>query len=128
MRPWYLREDTFMKTKVLIFLLAGGLLALAAWLVHVPNPMQADEVPEKYRDTVHKGLEYLAKNQHKDGHWEGDGGQHPVAMTGLVGLALLMENENPRRRGFAGGGSKAKYSSNIRKAVDWLMDQSQAGR
>ena len=80
-----------MKTKVLSSLLAGSLLALAAWLVHVPEPAQADDVPEKYRETVHKGLEYLAKNQFKDGHWEGDGGKHPVAMTGLAGLALLME-------------------------------------
>ena len=64
--------------------------------MHGPSPVQADEVPEKYRDTVHKGLEYLAKNQFKDGHWEGDGGQHPVAMTGLAGVALLMEGSNQR--------------------------------
>ena len=88
------------------------------------DPTQA-EVPEKYRETVRKGLEYLAKNQHKDGHWEGDGGQHPVAMTGLVGLALLMERTMHRT---ARSVRKAKYSANIRKAVDWLMDKSQAGR
>jgi hypothetical protein len=44
-----------MKTKVLFFLLAACLLALAAWLVRVPNPVQADDIPEKYRDTVSKG-------------------------------------------------------------------------
>jgi hypothetical protein len=117
-----------MKTKILFLLLAGGLLALTAWLVHVPNPAQADDVPEKYRETVHKGLEYLVKNQFKDGHWEGDGGKHPVVMTALAGLALLMEKDNPRRPVFREPLAKAKYSANIRKAVDWLMDKSQAGR
>jgi hypothetical protein len=108
-----------MKIKVLLFLLVSSLLALAAWLVHGPNPTHADEVPEKYRETVRKGLEYLVKNQCKDGHWEGDGGRHPVAMTALAGMALLMEGSNLQ---------KGKYSANIRKAVDWLMDKSQAGR
>jgi hypothetical protein len=117
-----------MKTKILFFLLASCLLALTAWLVHVPKLTQADDVPEKYRDTVHEGLEYLVKNQFKDGHWEGDGAQHPVAMTGLAGLALLMEKDNPRRHGLGETGSKAKYSANIRKAADWVMDKSQAGR
>jgi hypothetical protein len=76
-----------------------------------------------------KGLEYLVKNQFKDGHWEGDGGKHPVAMTGLAGLALLMERDKTQfgsaivvERGVA------KYSANIRTAAAWLMDKSQAGR
>ena len=118
-----------MKTKIMFLLLAGCLLALAAWFVRVPNPAQADEVPEKYRETVHKGLEYLVKSQFKDGHWEGDGGQHPVAMTGLAGLALLMERSPPSGRGLGGAASgKAKYAAEIHKAADWLMDKSQAKR
>jgi Prenyltransferase and squalene oxidase repeat len=120
--------DGVMKTKVLFLLLPGCLLALTAWLVHVPNPTQANDVPEKYRDTVYEGLEYLVKNQFKDGHWEGDDGKHPVAMTGLVGLALLMERKIEREDGRRPTDGKAKYSANIRKAVDWLMDKSQAER
>src|ERR1700730_6906078 len=120
--------DSIMKTKVLFFLLAGCLLALAAWFVHEPTPTQADEVPEKYRDTVHEGLEYLVKNQFKDGHWEGDDGKHPVAMTGLTGLALLMDSKIEREDGRRPTVGEAKYSPNIRKAVDSLSDQSQAGR
>ena len=118
-----------MKTKLLIFLLASGFLALAAWLVHVPDRAEADDVPEKYRNTVQKGLEFLAKNQHKDGHWNGDGGKHPVAMTGLVGLALLMERENPRTGEFrVQVAVKAKYPDQINNAVDWLIDKSQTKR
>ncbi len=63
-----------------------------------------------------KGLDYLVKHQLPDGHWEGDGGKHPVAMTGLAGLPLLMET------------APVSYLVNIRKAADWLMDQSQPGR
>src|SRR5436190_21343798 len=114
-----------MRTKIALLLLAGCVLCVASWLVHVPAPTHADEVPEKYRDTVHKALEYLVKHQHKDGHWEGDDGKHPVAMTGLVGIALLMEKDNPPQRGIVPINVKAKYAENIRKAADWLMSKSQ---
>src|ERR1700733_4191612 len=89
----HIRQAKIMKTKLLFTLFATCLLASAAWLVHVPGHAHADDVPEKYRDTVKKGLEYLVKNQHKDGHWEGDEGKHPVAMTALCGIALLMEQK-----------------------------------
>jgi hypothetical protein len=79
-----------MKARLLLFLPAGCIFALALCLFQVPSEVRADcEVPEKYRDTVSKGLEYLVKHQHKDGHWEGDEGKHPTAMTALVGIALL---------------------------------------
>ena len=108
-----------MKTKLLTFLPAGCLLALTAWLVNGQTPAKTDALPEKYRDTVDKGLEFLVKQQHKDGHWEGDGGKHPAAVTALAGIALLMEGSTLE---------KGKYSANLRKAVDWLMDKSLAGR
>src|SRR4051794_31549384 len=99
-----------MKTRLLLFPLAVGLLTLTAWTVHTPEVVLStkpeaqvdaeDQVPEKYRATIARGLAYLAKQQHADGHWEGEGegGQRPVAMTGLVGLALLMEKEGPQAK------------------------------
>ena len=57
---------------------------------------RADEIPEKYRETVRKGLEYLVKQQFKDGHWGANGDQYPVSMTGLAGMALLMEGSTVR--------------------------------
>jgi hypothetical protein len=109
-----------MKTKILTYLLACHLILLAAWLVHGQRQGQTNDVPEKYRDMVRKGLDYLAKQQRVDGHWEGDGGQHPVAVTALAGMALLMDGgrNNP----------KAKYDAQVRKAVDWLIARSQTGR
>jgi len=79
---------------------------------------RADEIPEKYKAHITKGLDWLAKNQQKDGHWAANGDQHPAAMTGLAGLAMLMEGSTVR---------DGKYASNIRKAVDWCMDRSQKG-
>ncbi len=73
---------------------------------------RADEIPGKYRPTIQKGLDWLVKQQFRDGHWEAQGGQYPVSMTGLAGIALLSEGSTMR---------EGKYSENIKKAVDWLM-------
>lgn len=117
-----------MKTTVLSLLIVGLLLALAGWVGHVPGPVQANELPAKYRETIRKGLEYLAKHQFPDGHWEGDGGNHSVAMTGLVGLALLMDRNVPSGNGKPAARRESKYAASIRKAEDWLMEKAQAGR
>ncbi len=76
---------------------------------------RADEIPEEYRDTVKRGLEYLTKIQFKDGHWGANGDQYPVSMTGLAGLALLMEGSTIR---------EGKYSAQIRNCTNWLMERS----
>ena len=107
-----------MKTKIVSLLVAGSLLVAAAWHLQAQNSVQADDVPEKYRDTVRKGLEYLVAHQCEDGHWEGTDGKQPVATTALAGIALLM----------GGGATKSKYAANLRKAADWLMSKSQPER
>ena len=124
-----------MRTTVASLLLVGSMLAAAAWFVQAPKEAQAVAVPEKYRETIRKGLDYLAGKQFKDGHWEGDGGAHPVAMTGLAGLALLMESEDPdrdvlrlRKESAAAKPNAEQHWPNIRKAADWLMAQTQPNR
>lgn len=86
--------------------------------VAVPAWGRTDEIPEKYQESVRKGLEYLVKHQFKDGHWGANGDQYPVSMTALAGLALLMEGSTIR---------EGKYSTQIRKAADWCMDRSMRG-
>lgn len=103
-----------MKTATILgALLIGGLLV--GWIA---TPVRADDIPERYRETVRKGLEWLVKQQHKDGHWGANGDQYPVSMTGLAGLALLMEGSTIR---------EGKYRDHIRRAADWLMDRSMRG-
>ncbi len=72
-------------------------------------------VPKQYRETIARGLAYLAETQDRDGHWE-DQGQNPTLLTALSGLALLMEGSNLR---------EGKYRDNLRRATSWLMKRSQ---
>ena len=94
-----------------------------AWLViilllggSVPSEVRAEDVPAKYKDVARKGLDYLAKTQNRDGHWEANGGQYPMAMTGLAGMAMLMEGSTVR---------DGRYADKIRKAADWFIARSQ---
>jgi squalene cyclase len=93
--------------------LASGLTLVL--LLGTP-PARGEEIPPEYRETVKKGLEWLARNQSKDGHWEGVNGQYAVSMTALGGMALLCEGSTLR---------EGKYRENIRKAADWLMERIQ---
>jgi hypothetical protein len=95
-----------------------GLPALLGLMFAAAPAARADEIPEKYREAVRKGLEYLAKHQFKDGHWGANGDQYPVSMTALSGMALLMEGSTVR---------EGKYAPQIRKAADWLMERSMRG-
>jgi hypothetical protein len=91
-------------------LAAAGLLLLAA------SPARSDEIPEDVQKAIDKGLEYLDRTQHRDGHWSANGEQYPATMTALGGMAFLMEGSTLR---------EGKYSQNIRRAVDWFMDRAQ---
>ena len=74
-------------------------------------------VPGKYHDTVAKGLAWLVKQQHKDGHWSDADGKHAVALTSLAGIALGMEGSTY---------VEGKYADNIKRATTWLLEQSNA--
>ena len=90
--------------------------AVAAVVLLGAGHARAEDMPPKYREVVRKGLDYLAKVQHRDGHWEANGGLYPMAMTGLSGMSMLMEGSTIR---------DGKYADRIRKAVDWFMSRSQ---
>src|SRR5271165_1705133 len=87
-----------------------------AVLVLLSPCVRGEDIPEKYQKVIDKGLDWLAKQQARDGHWEANGGQYPTTMTALAGMALLMEGSTMR---------EGKYSERIRRAVDWLVDRSQ---
>src|SRR5262245_46505601 len=112
-----------------LFILFACLIAVAAWSVGEPDSASADEIPKEFHETIAKGLEFLAKNQFDDGHWEGDEGKRPVATTALAGIALLMESDRSqdRRLGIRRVDG-AKYLSNVRKGADWLRAKSSRNR
>jgi hypothetical protein len=92
-------------------------LAAIALLLSAALSARADEIPEKYRATVKKGLDWLASKQHEKGYWgAGTGDQYPVSMTALAGMALLMEGSTVR---------EGKYAKNIKNAAEWLIEKSQ---
>src|SRR6476619_6354521 len=66
------------------------------------------------RKIISEGLDYLAYNQHKLGHWTAQG-RYPTAMTALAGMAMLSDGSTA---------TQGKYSDNIRRAVDYLVQQS----
>ncbi len=93
------------------------LLALALVLSGRPTPRAgAEEVAPQYQGAVAKGLAWLAKNQHRDGHWDVSGGRYGTAMTALAGMAMLMEGSTMR---------DGKYADHIRRAVEWLLTRTQ---
>lgn len=102
-----------LRKQVLAFL--AGAVLLAQEICSLPT-LRADDVPPKYRETVKRGLQFLAKSQSQDGSWQDGKGKQPVAVTGLAGLALLMEGSSTR---------EGDYSKNILKAVDWLTAKSE---
>jgi prenyltransferase beta subunit len=78
-----------------------------------PYPKHIDERTHK---AIEAGLKWLAENQNADGSWRGTenayGGQFPVAMTALAGLAFLAHGDTPDR---------GVYSSNVKKALKYLL-------
>ena len=77
-------------------------IACALILLAAGAPARADDLPKKYQEMADRGLEWLAKQQFRDGHWEAAGGQFASAMTGVAGTTLLMEGSTLRDGKYAG--------------------------
>lgn len=89
--------------------------ALAAWFY--ATQCYAQPIPEDVQKHITKGLDWLKKQQQKDGSLS-TGGQNPVSMTSMAGMAWLCEGSTV---------SQGKYREEIRKAVDFLVKRSNKG-
>ena len=79
------------------------------------SPLTFAQVSEAdLQRAVTRGLDWLATNQSRRGHWDANG-SYPSAMTGMAGIALLCEGSTT---------TQGKYSRNIRDAVDFLIKRS----
>ena len=80
-------------------------------------PAGLEAVPKpSTEEAVRRGLTWLAAQQSQDGSWSAAGGQYPVAMTALAGVALLGEGSTI---------AQGKYAASIRRAVDYLVGRCQ---
>ena len=68
------------------------------------------------KKTIEHALAWLADQQARDGRWAANENRYPTAMTALAGLALLCEGSTT---------TQGKYSRNVQRAVDFLLNQSQ---
>jgi len=76
------------------------------------------EIAAKYKPAIQKGLDWLVKQQDKDGSWPARDKERDVSCTAIAGLALLMEGSTA---------VKGKYADNIKKAVDGIIRNCQTG-
>jgi hypothetical protein len=94
------------------------LLSLAAAALVSPARGLAGRVDPKIRTAVGRALDWLAREQKRQGYWEANQMQYRVAMTALAGNAMLSEGSTTTR---------GKYARNIRLAVDYLLDLAEPG-
>ena len=89
------------------------LLAFAGSLLFNVASAQADKKDPKLKLAARRGLDWLVGEQHRSGYWEANQGQYRVAMTALVGNAMISEGSTTTRGHFA---------KPISLAVDYLVD------
>ena len=92
----------------------NALIVLLTAAMVMPAAPAAAKDPDARRVTS-RGLEWLANHQSRLGHWTGNSGRYPTAMTALAGTALLCEGSTT---------TQGKYARNIRRAVDYLLGRS----
>ena len=90
--------------------------------------VHADKKDPKYKIAARRGLDWLVGEQHRSGYWEANQSQYRVAMTALVGNAMLCEGSTTTRGRYSNPlpsvDSKSKPKP-IAAAVDYLLDASQ---
>ena len=92
-------------------------LCLVATLVLIPAASAQPPARVDVQDNIRRGLEWLARQQDRnDGHFAANQGQYPTSMTALAGMCFLLEGSTPR---------EGKYSSQVRRCVDWYLKRSQ---
>jgi len=97
-----------MNPKPLALIAVIGCLAAVA-------PVRAANKDAKVQAVVDRGLDWMANSQSRLGHWSGQGGIYPTAMTALAGIAFSAEGSTT---------TQGKYAQNIRRAVDYLVSRS----
>jgi hypothetical protein len=96
-----------MPVQVVAWLSAALALAASA----PAAPVRQSEVDR----AVARGLDWLASQQSRLGHWSGPEGRYPTSMTALAGIAFLCEGSTT---------TQGKYARTVGKAVSYLVSHS----
>jgi uncharacterized protein YfaS (alpha-2-macroglobulin family) len=88
------------------------LVAAALTAPSAPPEVAAPDV----RESVKKGLRWLAARQKSDGSWAGNNGSFTTITTAYAGLAFLMEGTTP---------DEGDYLAAVLKAVTWFQKNAQ---
>lgn len=88
------------------------LLVLPVMLL-VSRPVSAERLDPAIKKAAEKSLDFLAREQRRQGYWEANGGQYRVAMTALSANAMLCEGSTTTR---------GRFAKNVRAAVDYLIE------
>jgi hypothetical protein len=97
---------------------AGRSLAvvLAALALSPAAGAGADDapIPDRVQSAVDRGLDWLSKNQERDGSWAsaGGGAGRSAAVTGLVAMAFMARGHVP---------GQGPYGENLNRAVDFVL-------
>lgn len=92
--------------------------AAPAGLSDRPNQVRGDEITPAQQEAVRKGLEWLSRQQQRDGRFGagGEGFGASSGITALAGIAFMAEGNLPGR---------GKYGDNVQRAVDYILRSSQ---
>lgn len=80
------------------------------------NPLRGDEINEKQKKAVDRGLEALARGQDRNGAFGGSGGGQSVALTALGALAFMQAGNLPGR---------GLYGDNVDRALNYVLSNCQ---
>lgn len=92
---------------VITFLLSNTIL-----MAIEEAPQREPYLTEEVEKAIDKGLEYLSKQQHKDGSW--GQGANPVGITSIALLAFLANGHLPEL---------GKYGDIVKKGTDYILDK-----
>ena len=113
-----LLPDRLVRMRLRALLLIAGLLASNARSQDAAVPTLPDGVTNDTVRAIQRGLEFLAREQNKDGSWRSAGGfgSYPVVMSSLAGLALIAGGSTPER---------GPHAKQVRRAVNFCLSQQQ---
>ncbi len=107
-----------MMTRQGLVVIAAAVALSICWCGASRSAIGAGPKEADVRKAVERGLDWLARNQSRVGHWQASqGGRYPTAMTALAGTALLAEGSTT---------TQGRYAENIRRAVNYLISRSRS--